>query len=307
MKYIKQEIENFISINITEDFNEWDELTTYTYENESSLTNASVVRVGGSYYRSLTTNNIGNNPETDDGVYWSYWSPSNGYAMLDNKSLSKTILDDGNNLVVEFDRGSIDTISLGYFQASKIIIQHYDNSDNEITEVKQEHVYDVNDDVYDLWDYIYADYSYDVDRNIIYNIAPVGTKIKITFEPSLGSVECGFLIGGQSNDMGCTVDEVSFSFTSYSTVETDAFGNLTILRRNVQDAIDFETLVDKANIMSVKRNVKSIYDEIVLFIVDESEDSDFENMTTLGKIQDVNIVGSLSDKNIITWAIIESI
>ena len=62
---------------------EWDEGTTY-------FANTSFCQINGIVYRSLTDNNLGNNPETDS-TNWEVWKPLEGtYANIDLSNLSTT-------------------------------------------------------------------------------------------------------------------------------------------------------------------------------------------------------------------------
>lgn len=308
MIYIQQQIENWLTSNIIQTYPDYNPATTYIKEDITTPSNSSVVRYDGYYWRSLTNANIGNDPEETEGVYWNKWKVSNTYAMLDQKSLTKTT-DIGDDIVVEFVRNQIDSLGLGYLETSSIKIEHFDELGAIIDSATQEINFSVNEEVYDLWSYMYAPYSEKIDRGIYFPIPPIGYKVKVTIGQlgSTGQAACGFLIAGEGVDMGETLDEVGFNFNSFASAETDAFGNLNIIRRDVQDLVDFETAIDRAENPRVRRRIKGIYDEIVLFVIDPSSDSDFENMITLGKIQDASTVGRVMSKNIISWSVMESI
>lgn len=307
MKYVKQEIENWLSSNIVKEYNDYDDTVTYSYEDVNATpTNVSVVTYKGYYWRSLIDNNIGNNPELTENTYWNKWKVANINAMLDQKSLTATT--SINSIVVEFKRGLSDTIGIGYIESSKVTIEHLKIDDTLLTDFTQEFLFSVNEDVYDYYSYIYGPYSEQVDRTLYIPIATVGYKIRVTIEVSISNkASCGFLICGEAQDMGCTLDEVGFNFNSFSTTETDTFGNLTVVKRDIQDLVDFETAIDKGLVSKARRDVKKTYDDVIMFVVDDSKDSDFENAVTLGKIQDVGMVGSNSTKNFISWSIMETI
>jgi hypothetical protein len=309
MIYIQQQIENFTEdSNIENDWYGWDDTTSYNQEDLGSETYAGTVTYGNYYWKSLTDNNVGNIPSETEGVYWSKLSISNRMAMLDQQSLTRSTMI-GDDIVVEFTRNQIDSIALGYLETSQITIEHLDTTDTVIDEFTKIIEFSLHENVFDLWDYIYEDYTTDVDRGLYFKIAPIGVKVRITISASIitGNSACGFLVGGEGIDMGDTLDGVGFNFNSFSTAETDIFGNLTVIRRNVQDLVDFETIIDKSFTPRARRNIKSIYDEIVVFVVDESENSFLENAVTLGKIQDASVVGEVSTKNVISWSVFETI
>jgi len=309
MKLVQQQISNFLTSNITEPFPEWDSTTTYTFEEDStSLTSDSVVRYGNYNYRSLTNDNLNFNPEDNLNTSWVKWSVSNRYAMIDISSTTKTSIAD-DDIVVEFLRGSIDLIGVGNLTASGIIIEHYNSADEIMPDATQNISFSVNEGVYDLWSYIYAEYSLEMDRGIKIDIPPLGYKIKVTIkkQASLNIAECGFFIAGEAANMGKTLSEIGFSFNSLSTVVTDTWGKTTIIKRNIQDLVDFETSIPRNETISMKRKIKSIYDEIVLFVIDPSDDSPHENILTLGKVQDADTVLTDMSKTIITWSVFESL
>ena len=73
------------------------------------------------------------------------------------------------------------------------------------------------------------------------------------------------------------------------------------------DLVDFETVIPVGDLVQTKRKIKEVYDDIILFVLDESESSDYENLLTLGKVQTAKPVYSNSVEATITWSIFESI
>ena len=64
MYYIKQELTEFTSTNLTDTYSDWSPTTTYIVEPDNALTSASIARFGAYYYRSVTSTNLNFNPET---------------------------------------------------------------------------------------------------------------------------------------------------------------------------------------------------------------------------------------------------
>jgi len=307
MKYLSQEILDFTSNNITDDFSVWDSTKTYILEtDDTNLTDDSVVRYGHYYYRSLVNDNLNFNPVDYENIKWVKWGVSNRYAMIDLASGTKSVLND--NIVIEFERNLIDTLTLGYFKASKIVVEHLENG-TVLSDYTQTFTYSANDTVLDYWDYFYDVYSVSVDRALKVDIPYIGDTIKITLytETTTNEAYIGYLVGGHSVDMGDTLYGVNFSFNSFAIKETDDFGTLNIIKRNVQDLVDFETIIDTGTLPELKREVKKIYNDIVVFIVDDSDNDVLENLLTLGVIENASIVLNDPVKSVMTWSIIESI
>ena len=306
MQFIAQQIDGFSSSNIPEEYLEWVEGTTYILE-ETTLSNASVVRYGNYYYRSLTNNNIGFNPEEYLNIKWILLKVSNTHAMLDLQSQTVTTVAD-TSFYVEFGRPSLaDTIGIGYLNCNKITIQHFDVSGDSIPETTQIIEYSPNDDVIDYWSYIYAEYSYIKDRTQLIRISPAGVKIRMTFENSTPLISVGYLVVGEAIDMGSSLYGVKFGYNSYAKKEFDENGRFRITKRAVQNLLDFETDVPNIRTMDVRNKVAEIYNDVVMFVIDESPDSIYQNIVTLGVIQNVDLVISYPTFSTMTWAIIEVI
>jgi len=212
-----------------------------------------------------------------------------------------------NEMVVEFDRKDIDTLVIGNYTATSITIVALDDLGAPIVSSEQTKEIGVNDDVEDYYSYIYSLYSTSSGLDAVFSIPFVGLKIRVTFSNLILGAEtsCGFLIGGATNNMGDSLFGVGFSFNSYSVKETDDFGVTTILKRGIQDLVDFETEIPSSALAATKRKIKLIYDEIVVFIVDPSVDSSYENLITLGVIDSVSTTLSNPVQSIISWSVQE--
>lgn len=310
MLIIKQKIESFTSSTITQTYDDYDSTKTYTLEtDENTLTSASVCRFGNYYYRSVIDGNIGNNPAETEGVFWVLLRYSNQMAMINTSSYSKSVVED-TDLVVEFNRYTINSLAIGNFTASSVTIEHLDSSGVVIPEFTQEFTYSVNEEVYDYYDYMYAEYSSIVDRGIYINIPQIGVKLRVTLAKSTEAniASCGFLVGGANIDCGETLDGVSLSFNSFASKEYNEFGDLSLVNRPVQDLVDFETLVRTKEIQKTRKKTKDVYNDVVVFVLDPSETSEFDNLVGLGVIDSADLVGQFnSTHSIMSFSVFESI
>lgn len=306
MEYVAQQITEFIASDIPEEYAEWLPTSTYILE-EAALTNASVVKYGNYYYRSLTNNNIGFNPEEYLNIKWMILKVSNTHAMLDLQSQTVTTVLEP-SFYVEFDRPLLaDTIGLGYVNCSKITVEHYDAIGDLIPEVTQIIEYSANEFVTDYWSYIYSDYSYVRDRAQLIKMSPAGVKIRLTFENTTSVISVGYLVVGEAVNMGTSQYGVKFGYNSYAKKEFDEYGRLRITKRAVQNILDFETDVPNSYTMFVRNKTSEIYNEIVMFIVDENTSSLYQNIITLGTVQSADLVISYPTFSTMSWSIIEAI
>ena len=118
---------------------------------------------------------------------------------------------------------------------------------------------------------------------------------------------CGYLIVGNPMDMGMSLMQPKFSYNSLTTKEISTFGNLDIKKSFIQDIVDFETVIASTYLSRMRRELKKIYDEIVLFIIDERDVSEYENLMTLGVIQDASVVLENNVESVISFSVIEAL
>lgn len=167
----------------------------------------------------------------------------------------------------------------------------------------------LNQNVIDYWTYMYEGYGYELDKGIMISLPVYGENIRVTFNDpgGIGATECGYLVAGEAVSMGETLYGVDFSFNSFANKEFDTFGTLQLVKRRVQDLVDFNTLISSSELATVRRAIKKIYNDVIVFIVDESENSVHENLLTLGIVQDVSTVLENPVQTTVSWSVVEVI
>jgi len=303
MQILKQKITEFLDSNIAETIPAYNPTTTYDAGDE--------VLVGSYTYKSLIDGNVGNEPIKTQNVKWIKWGVSNKFSMLDLAANTKSVLS-GDSLVVEFTQNTMDTIVIGNYEASTITVEIFDNLGT--LKWSYDTTLSLNEYVNDWWDWTYEDYNYEVDRALMIKLGfldrDATVKVTFNYDPLLSSqTACGYLIGGNAVDMGHSLYGVGFKFNSFTTKSFDTFGTFSMKKRSVQDLVDFNTIVklNKKPLMTLKREIKAHYDDIVAFIVDETAESRFENIITLGIIQDASVAlnnGVIVD---VAWSVAEVI
>lgn len=114
------------------------QITALTYTNAPSIADEysptanyvtnDLSRYNERIYKSITgvapNYNVGNNPVLTENINWFNYAPSNAYAILDlyNDTVTEWTADG----IIEFDRGSKDTIGIGNFKATQITIEYLD-------------------------------------------------------------------------------------------------------------------------------------------------------------------------------------
>ena len=308
MQYVKQELTEYVSTNLTDIYNDWSPTTTYILEvDDENLTNASIVRYGAYYYRSVTNNNLNFNPVEYENIKWVKYAVSNKFAMLDMSANSKSIVE-GGNLTVTFLQNQASIIGIGNYEADYILIEIL-APDGVTVLWSYQTPSTINANVYDYYDYIYEPYNLDQDFTTKINLPIQGRYVRLTFHKlSLTNRSaCGYLIVGNPVDMGMSLMQPKFGYNSLTTKDISTFGNLDIKKSFVQDIVDFETVIASTYLSRMRRELKKIYDEIVLFIVDERDISEYENLMTLGVIQDASVVLENNVESVISFSVIEAL
>ena len=307
MQYIKQELSEFTSTNLTDIYPEWSPTTTYIVEPDNALTSASVCRYGAYYYRSVTNSNLNFNPETYADIKWIKYAVSNKYAMLDTSANSKSRVV-GEDLIVTFLQNQASILGIGNYEADYITVEVL-ASDGTTVLWTYETSSNINANVYDYYDYIYEPYLLDQDFTTKISLGIQGRYVRLTFHklPLTNNSACGYLIVGNPIDIGKSLMGVKFGYNSLTTKEITTFGNLDIKKGFVQDLVDFETVISSTYLPRMRRELKKIYDEIVLFIIDERDVSPYENLMTLGVIQDASVILENHVESIISFSIMEAL
>ena len=285
MIYIRQEIAGFTYSNIVSTVPEYNPATNYIL--------GDMVRVGNYEYKSLygtvALPNIGKDPLSNLGTSWFEYGSSNMYACLDSYPETKTVWEgDG---VCEFLRGQKDTLGIGAFDATKITIEYRDSLDNILE--NEEILFSNSVGVYDEWTYGYAEFTSNTINTLYLPLKLIGKKIRVIFQNDGKSTSCGFLTAGRAVYVGDTIEGVNFP--------DKRTGNRTV------PTADFSTIIDN-NLLMIKINeAKKLINETMLFIIDESENSQHSNMVFLGTITKVDGAADNFEKNKISWQIEQTI
>lgn len=307
MQFVKQEITEYVDTNLTEEFDEWSPTTTYIVEENNNLTNASVVRYGTYYYRSVTSNNLNFNPEEYENIKWVKYKVSNKFAMLDMSANSKSIVENGDMFVI-FPQNYMEVLGFGNYEADTILVELLAEDMTTVVWSK-ETISLINLNVYDYWDYMYEPYIIDSNHTVKMDIPLLGKFVRVTFrQQNLNNRSvCGYMIGGKPIKMGKALMGVKFSYNSFATKEIGTLGSLEIKKGAVQDIVDFETVISSNYLPRMRRELKKIYNEIGLFIVDERENSQYENLMTLGVIQDASVLLENVVESVMTFSVLEAV
>lgn len=309
MRVLRQEITEYISTNLVQPRSEWSDTTTYTANQEVTYKNH--------IYRSMVDSNVGVNPSLNTGK-WLLFGVDNSFAGIDLHSLTASQIDDGLDYI-EFEFASVGFTMLAFrgVMGASIDLYEYDDVGTQINytnrSILPERLCSIN-----WYNYYYCPTqsdSIELNPNVqsidtIFDvILPRTAKMKIRINKRAdGRAKVDTMVGGSYFDIGATRFGIAGGFIDHSVRKTDDYGITKITKRNVQETMKGEIVIDALRTQSVKRFIKdNCMGETVVFIADESDDSKYENLTMLGYITDFEVVIDNGVKSFGTIEIEESL
>jgi hypothetical protein len=249
-----------------------------------------IKRFGSWYYRCATHIEATEDREdpSKDKSTWSIHSPSNTYAMIDDRSNTATETS-GTSIVVEFDNvDRYDAIAFGQLKASNVKVEIFD-SVSTLLYTREVAINEIGTDAEANWySYYYAPLADETSRYDLYMSLPqTGVKIKVTIsESTFGGTACSFMVAGNGLYCGEAKSEVSFRFEDNSIKEKDPFGITNLVQRYAQDISDVDTTIETNYFLALKRKMKKMYGIPLAVVIDEREDTKYENLLSLSYLDD---------------------
>lgn len=304
MYFVKQLITGFTSSNLTETYPAWSSTTTYIFQS-SSPTSSSIARDGSWYYRSLVDNNLNFQPTVYEGKKWSKYAVANSHAMLDAKAQTRSVLV-GGDISVTFDIGfRWDVIGVGNYEGENVTIELLDASNTALWTYTTASTYSQN--VANWYTWTFSPRTYDAGKSIAVKIPKYigATKCKVTINRFTEATQtsCGFLVGGVSQWMGDTLSDLAFDYNSYTKRNVDDFGNVEVIRRAVEDGVDFKTSINKAIFLQKQREIKVDLDSNLMFVIDDVNDE--SSIVLYGMMSKPTLLYDEFEKSVINWTITE--
>lgn len=273
---VPQQIEEWLDDDIPDTVAVYSVATTYAV--------GDLARVGKYNYKSTLANNIGNNPLETLGIYWIEWSVANDYAMTDLETANKTQWNENTGYVI-FARGSKDYIGFGVFNAQEIKIEYIDATDTILD--TDTYIYSNNNEVWDEWTYGYGGFSNSYDNAIYKTLKRKGSKIKVTFTNPSADVYVGFMVAGVGRYAGKTIEGVEFPDKRIGTQFIKSYSFTTFLLNTAL----MRTIFDARQNAEVP----------MMYIIDDSTTSKFDNIILIGKSTSVPAYASNHEYSTIQW------
>ena len=295
MEFVPQSITSYISAQISPEYPTWSELTSYIVGNKV---------IYGNYIWICSFAGSLNFEPKENSPHWTKWGTSNYWSLIDLRSQTLTVVN--SDFVVEFDKIGIETLVIGYFKGTSILVEVLDALDNVVFTETFSNPRREGLPSYLNWIHAkFIDYS---SRSKVFYLPLFGNKVRVTFSKgSYSNVQVGFMVGGRSTQMGKTIEGVKLGRTSYTIKNTDEFGITTITSRAKRKYHDFETSISSDIAMNTLRIIENYEDIVMAFIIDNNPNSKYENIVTLGVYESVEPLATNNDKTVLSWTVIEMI
>jgi len=313
MIIVPQQILEYTNINIKTRHPNWSASTTYQFSQAEDDINT--VFYDHYYFRSVIDNNIGNIP-TEHPDKWLRWDISNRYAQVDLRATTETtwnyttaVNPSDNALITEFDNNVYDAISFGNIHGENIKVEQFDAQGNIInTQTKVIYTRPTSNNWYA---YFFEDFINNSTRDsFFFRLQPVsGGRIKVTVikNSSTGVASVGYMVAGVSKYAGCSLYGASLGLDDNSLIEIDDFGITTVTKRIASEYMDIDVIFPKEQIMDKMRQAREVFGDIVLFIGDETDNSDYEHLFLLGYVEGFNTILTTDELISASWTLKEII
>lgn len=241
-------------------------------------------------------------PPSEFSVNWVKWGVSNKYAALDEKGATETICDASTStggspydLVMELSWDALDTLVISNAVASGIKIEISEYSDPDF--LSPIWTYEIEADTRTCVTGWFAYFNTDrrcgvksIDDTINLAVKPplmIGIMRITFFQSSIWSLSSvGIVFAGFSFYLGCTIFPIGVGLEDYSKHESDEYGTVVLVKRLSRRERTLRTWIRQIDILRIEDYIKqNILGNSVLFIGDESEDSIFYNLISLGYLE----------------------
>jgi len=252
------------SSNVTEDdHSEWDESTTYAAEDRVIVLSTHKI------YESVQGSNLGNDPTTDDGTYWTEISATNRWKAFDGK-IADQVEKSGTITYTIVPDSVVTGIAFFGLDAAELQVEVYSDA-GKTTKIHDVTVNLVEtSDIVDWYTYFTTDLDQFQDQALTVNFtAYSGYPIDITIGDGAGTPKVGEIAIGYVRNLGETLQGSSIGLNSFSTKEQDTFGNWTIVSRAKSDPAEFIFSFPASDAGRIKRVLNSLRDTAAVYFAHE--------------------------------------
>lgn len=261
----------FVSSSVSEDDESvFDISTTY------ALGERVIVTTGAhKIYESAQGGNIGNDPTTDDGTYWTEISATNRWKVFDSKLADQAEDSTGMSWRIT-PTTPVTAIAFFNLNADEVRVRVYDDQSPSVKVYDKTITLVDTADIIDWFTYFTTDLSDQIVDKALFSdlLAFAGYEILINVGDA-GASAVGEIVVGNKRKIGETVEGSTLRLQSFSTKEQDAFGNWNIVSRAKSDPIEFLVSIGAGEQMRRARTrLTALRDTSAVYYADMTTDTD---------------------------------
>ena len=261
MKVIKSQSVTDSTLTATDvpenDYAAWAVGTTYADGDRVIVTTPNIHTI----YESEQGSNVGNNPTTDDGTWWTVVSSTNRWKMFNNVIQEQTIQTDGIDVTLE-QAQVVTALSAVNVDCQSIDVIMTDPIEGEI--YNQNYPMVSYSGITNWYDYFFLAIERKSELVVIGLPPYASASINVVFNGS-GDVKVGALVLGTALTIGDSQYGASFGIIDYSTKSVDAQGRTSIVEGTYSDEADIDVVIETGRFAQVKkiltdlRNVPTVW------------------------------------------------
>ena len=265
MKVIKSQAitdTTLTATNVSEsDYAAWAVGTTYADGDRVIVTTPNIHTI----YESAQNSNVGNDPTTDDGTWWTVISSTNRWKMFNNVIQEQTIKTDGIDVTLE--QGQVVTaLSAVNVDCQSIDVVMTDPIEGEI--FNQNYPMTSYSGITNWYDYFFLAIERKSDLVVIGLPPYANASINVIFNGS-GDVKVGALVLGTALTIGDSQYGASFGIIDYSTKSVDEQGRTTITEGTYSDEADIDVVIETGRFAQVKKILTDLRNTPTVWVASE--------------------------------------
>ena len=265
MKVIKSQSVTDSTLTATDvpenDYAAWAVGTTYADGDRVIVTTPNIHTI----YESAQGSNVGNDPTTDDGTWWTVVSSTNRWKMFNNVIQEQTIQTDGIDVTLE-QAQVVTALSAVNVDCQSIDVIMTDPIEGEI--YNQNYPMVSYSGITNWYDYFFLAIERKSELVVIGLPPYASASINVVFNGS-GDVKVGALVLGTALTIGDSQYGASFGIIDYSTKSVDAQGRTSIVEGTYSDEADIDVVIETGRFAQVKKILTDLRNTPTVWVASE--------------------------------------
>jgi len=265
MKVIKSQAVTDTTLTVTDvpenDYAAWAVGTTYADGDRVIVTTPNIHTI----YESEQGSNVGNDPTTDDGTWWTAVSSTNRWKMFNNVIQEQTVQTDGIDVTLE-QAQVVTALSAVNVDCESIDVIMTDPIEGEI--FNQNYPMISYSGITNWYDYFFLAIERQSELAVIGLPPYANASINVVFNGS-GDVKVGALVLGTALTIGDSQYGASFGIIDYSTKTVDAQGRTTITEGTYSDEADIDVVIETGRFAQVKSILTDLRNTPTVWVASE--------------------------------------